>query len=403
MQSDKATVEITSRYDGIIKKLHYKPGDVAKVGSPLMDIFNSAAAVAAAADTTSASTKVVVSTPTVSAPTTTSAPVSPTVDSPHNLDDSHVFATPSVRRIAKENKVDLRSIAGTGKGLRITKDDILAHIGHIDYPVTHVGAQLSTKPSISPLKSLEEASIVQLSAIQKVMVKSMQQSLKIPHFGFSDEVSLLHLKSLRESINAQLKHSSEGHLKKISYMPILIKSFSIALAKYPLLNARFVDAGLNDKNGHLLYRPDHNVGVAMDTVGGLVVPNISQCNHKSIMEIAVDLNTLQQQALKGTLPPSAFKNSTITVSNIGNIGGKVLGPVIPPDTVCIVAIGKSQILPRIKQTGKGEDEWKVVKDEVLTVSFSADHRVVDGASVARFFADWKALLENPSQMILHLK
>lgn len=277
--------------------------------------------------------------------------------------------------------------------------------------------------------------IVQLTPIQKAMVKGMQRSLEIPHFGFSDEISMLQLKQLRKQVNGYLKkhhHQPQPQLlssgkqqvdqqpaapvvHKVSYMPFLIKAFSMALAKYPLLNAQYVPGNSGGSGtaaaGHLLYRPDHNIGIAMDTPGGLVVPNIQRCQHKSILEIAADLQRLQKLAQAGQLPPDAFQNTTVSISNIGNLGGRVLSPVIPPDTVCIVAIGRSQVLPRIRDLHDHDDHahhaqqpsFEVVRDEVVTVSFSADHRVVDGATVARFFADWKGVLEHSGRFLMDLK
>lgn len=241
------------------------------------------------------------------------------------------------------------------------------------------------------------------------MVKSMRQSLEIPHFGFSDEVSMLQLKDLRHSINGYLKRQHKEDKtdlpQKLSYMPFLVKAFSLALTKYPLLNAQYVPGKPGNDGrttaGHLVYRPDHNIGIAMDTPGGLVVPNIPRVQHKSVLDIAQDLQRLQKLAQNGQLPPDAFQNTTITMSNIGNIGGRNLSPVIPPDTVCIVAIGRSQVLPRIRDLHDGK--FEVIRDEIATVSFSADHRVVDGASVARFFVDWKNTLENPGRFIMELK
>ena len=183
-------------------------------------------------------------------------------------------------------------------------------------------------------------------------------------------------------------------------MPFLVKSFSLALRDFPLLNARFNETTTPPQ---LLYRPDHNVGIAVDTPNGLTVPTIHGSNGMTIMEIATALQTLADKAKKNQLPPSAFQNTTITISNIGNLAGGVLGPVIPPDTVCIVAIGRSKEEVRLVKNEESERGYDLVTEDVVTVSFSADHRVVDGATVARFFLAWKGLVENPGRMALWLK
>lgn len=123
----------------------------------------------------------------------------------------------------------------------------------------------------------------------------------------------------------------------------------------------------------------------------------------SILEIGAALQSLADKAKKNQLPPSAFANTTITISNIGNIAGDNLHPVIPPDTVCIVAIGKSKQETRLVPDAATPRGYDVITEDFVTVSFSADHRVVDGATVARFFLAWKALVENPARMALWMK
>jgi 2-oxoisovalerate dehydrogenase E2 component (dihydrolipoyl transacylase) len=250
------------------------------------------------------------------------------------------------------------------------------------------------------------------------MVKSMRTSLTIPHFGYSDEVVLDQCTHLRSSLNKILKSkagpskTAEEGLTKISYMPIFMKSFSIALQQFPVLNAQLIHA--DSPTPQLVYKAHHNIGIAMDTPAGLVVPNIKHVESKSIFELGLELLRLQDLASRGAIPPEDFRGATITVSNIGNIGGRVLSPVIPPDTLCIVALGKAQKLPRfvpIKRNDEGDyhvtsvtgEQHTLAAQQIMTVSFSADHRVVDGATVARFSTVWKRLLENPEAMLGGLK
>ena len=373
---------------------------MAKVGSPLVDIDTDADD--SALPTPPSPTPAPIST------TTTNTSTTPTA-APPTVEDSGegVLATPAVRRMAREYKISLSQLNGTGRAGRITKEDILNHVSSSSNSTA--ASPSSTTPTFALTPAPGQKQTVKLTPVQKAMVKSMQQSLLIPHFGFSDEVRFNALKQLRSSINQQLARQpitvGDTTINKLTFMPFLIKSFSIALEKYPLLNAQYVPSTDGTSPGHLVYRPDHNIGLAIDSPSGLVVPNLAMVNRKSILDIAADMIQLTSLAQKGQLPPSAFKETTITLSNIGNIGGRVLGPVIPPDTVCIAAIGRMQALPRVSDTlvDPTTGQKCVVEEQVVTVSFSADHRVVDGASVARFFAEWKRLLEDPASMVLSLR
>ncbi|KAI3631543.1 hypothetical protein MIR68_010426 [Amoeboaphelidium protococcarum] len=433
VQSDKATVEITSRYDGIVSKLYYEKGQMAKVGSPLVDIqlegsSNSRSEAGQQAPPQQQQQEQVVVEPHVKDASVSQKVKAASAEQQSNDQrvykagtvNENVLATPAVRRMAKEMKIDLNSVKGTGRDGRITKEDLLSYS-----PGADQGTQTSSQSTPQQQQQSNQSSfqsggsakwsgqqtattppVVKLTGVQKAMLKGMSQSLRIPHFGFSDEIEFDQLSALRAGINKDLalNQNPSAGLAKISFMPLLLKSFSVALQRYPLLNAKLQQSDQFEDSGSasLLYRSSHNIGVAIDSPGGLVVPNIKAVDQKSILEIALDLQRLVDLAKKGQLPPDAFKDITITMSNIGNIGGRVLSPVIPPDTLCIVAIGRIQSLPRFVNNGD-EDSLVVTKKQIVTASFSADHRVVDGATVAKFFAEWKSLIEDPAKMLMNLR
>jgi len=143
----------------------------------------------------------------------------------------------------------------------------------------------------------------------------------------------------------------------------------------------------------LIFHGDHNIGVAMDTPRGLIVPNIKQCQHKSILEIAADLNRLQEAGSTGNLPEADLGGTTFSLSNIGAIGGTYMSPVIAAPQVAIGALGKIQTLPRF------DNDDNVVKAKIMNVSWAGDHRVVDGATMARFSNLWKDYVEKPNVML----
>ncbi|KAJ1676808.1 hypothetical protein EV182_007467, partial [Spiromyces aspiralis] len=236
------------------------------------------------------------------------------------------------------------------------------------------------------------------------MFKSMTESLAIPHFSFKDEVVVDEVIKARTQINESLNRKPIDGLTKISIMPFLIKAASLALASYPILNTRVVMTA--DDNPQLLYRSSHHISIAMDTSRGLVTPVIKDVQAKSIIEIARDLARLQKAGQANTLTLGDMSDGTFSLSNIGVIGGTYLFPVIVSSQVCIGAVGKIQRLPRFEQVvadhAVGHSEERVVAKHIMVTSWSADHRVIDGATLARFVREFKQYIESPAIMLAHL-
>ncbi|KAI8823897.1 2-oxoisovalerate dehydrogenase E2 component [Chytriomyces cf. hyalinus JEL632] len=393
VQSDKAAVEITSRYDGVVSKLHYTLGDMAKVGSPLVDIEMEDESSEPSAQEEIAAVPSATTTP-------TNAPV--TSKKNENANKGEILATPAVRSFAKERSVDLGLVSGTGKEGRITKDDILQFINASKAaparPVAAESPKAEIKVAASSTTASSDDAAKPLTVIQKAMFKQMTKSLSIPHFGFADEVILNATSAYRNSINASLSKQPGHGVKKITFMPIFIKSLSLALNEFPILNAKLVGQESGDVSQvKLQYRSSHNIGVAMDTPQGLLVPNVKNVQNKSIIEIAQELDRLRESAKKG-LSNADMSGGTITLSNIGTVGGSYMHPVIVTSELCIGAIGKTQRLPRFEMVrdASGAVSEQVVAKEIMPVSWNADHRVVDGATMAKFVQLWKSYLENPA-------
>ena len=299
VQSDKAAVEITSRYDGVVKKLHYKVDETAKVGQPLIDIESVAEG---AVSESVVKTKTPVSSLPATLPSSSSTSSSSTVTGNFSIDSSQTFATPAVRRIAKESNVDLALVKGTGKDGRVMKEDILAFISGSSSSSSSAAAKSSSNPAAATTTS--SSSKVPFNAIQRAMTKSMTASLQIPHFGYADELRVDKLSQVRHQLIKHLKKESatpaeEGATPKISYMPFFVKAASIALSRFPILNA-----SANFEEGCMVHKASHNIGVAMDTPLGLIVPNIKNVQEKGILEIAADLVRLQDLASRGRLAAS---------------------------------------------------------------------------------------------------
>uniref|UniRef100_A0A673B125 Dihydrolipoamide acetyltransferase component of pyruvate dehydrogenase complex n=1 Tax=Sphaeramia orbicularis TaxID=375764 RepID=A0A673B125_9TELE len=377
VQSDKASVTITSRYDGVIRKLYYDVDATALVGKPLVDIETEASDV--------------VETPAMAREEHT-----------HQEIKGHkTQATPAVRRLAMENNIKLSEVVGSGKDGRILKEDILnflskqtgailppAPFQDIRTPAAMVSRPGPAGPTGPRPVFTGKDRMEPLKGFHRAMVKTMTAALQIPHFGYCDEVDLSQLVQLR----SDLKSTSEGRGVKLSYMPFFIKAASLGLLHFPILNAS-VDEGCQN----ITYKASHNVGVAMDTSQGLLVPNVKNVQLLSVFDIAQELNRLQTLGAAGQLGAADLSGGTFTLSNIGSIGGTYAKPVILPPEVAIGALGKIQVLPRFDPSGQ------VVRAHIMAVSWSADHRIIDGATMCRFSNLWKDYLENPARMVLDLK
>ncbi|EFC48345.1 dihydrolipoamide branched chain transacylase E2 [Naegleria gruberi] len=387
VMSDKANVEISSRFDGIVKKLCYKVGDIANVGAPLIEIE-----VADSTASPTASTPSSTSTTETKTTTTTSSSTSCSSSDLAEASFGKTLTTPAVRRIARENNIDLTKVQATGRNGRVLKEDVLSYL---ENPTKHTEKQ-SEKVAAVPEQTTTAAPSTPVvgdrrepvRGLMRTMIKTMNAATKVPHFGYKDEVYVDNLMTLRN----HLKKTAERQGVKLSYMPFIIKAVSLALKEYPVLNS-----SLSEDESEIIYKGEHNIGVAMDTPNGLLVPNIKSVQNKSILEIAAELNRLQELGKQGKLGSNDLRGGTFTLSNIGTIGGTYADPILSIPEVCIGAIGM------IKKTATFDSHNNVVPKHIMYMSWAADHRVVDGATMARFSNVWKEYLENPDNFIVALK
>ncbi|KAI7207133.1 Delta-1-pyrroline-5-carboxylate dehydrogenase, partial [Hortaea werneckii] len=390
VQSDKASVEITSPFDGVIKKLHYDQDDVAKTGKPLVDIdiegdvsdsdaknlgggssggesanssFDSSDAEESVREQqveAEGVTQEDVAEPSVTAKSSDTQSVSSQREGQQQW-DKRTLATPAVRHLTKELKVDIADIKGTGKDGRVLKEDVHRHANEQKQPQ----AQQQTKSIPS-----QEDRRVPLSPVQNQMFKTMTKSLNIPHFLYSCTANMGNITSLRKTLNAAVTSKEQ----KLTHLPFVLKAVSLAFQHHPLLNASLHTQ--DTKKPELTYRGSHNFGVAVDTPSGLLVPVLKNVQDLSIVEISQQLKQLSEKARSGKLAPGDFSGGSFTVSNIGNIGGGVVSPVISEPQVGILGVGRSKLVPAF------DENEVLIRQEELVLSWSADHRVVDGAECA---------------------
>ena len=291
VQSDKATVEITSRYDGVIQSLDGNVGDMISVGSPLLHI----AVETDGNDTEEATT------------TTTTMTLNnvddeqdrlhiPSLESKYELESDKkesttatpfhkVLTTPAVRKLAMDYDLDLGNIVGTGPKGRILKADVMKLLmdsGILDEESIAGDTTKQTPPAQSVVV---EDTVVEIKGYNRLMVKSMTASLQIPHMCYSDEINMNAILKCRQ----ELKPMAESHGIKLSLLPFAMKAASLAMKEFPVVNST-----LNADEYKVTYRASHNIGVAMDTPRGLAVPVVKDCQTLSVMEIALELERLKK-------------------------------------------------------------------------------------------------------------
>lgn len=438
VQSDKASVEITSRFSGIVKKLHYEAGEMAKVGKPFVDIDIQGGVKQEDLDALTASESSP-SSDEAAGPLnkeSSSKPPDPpasrgmesqagtrgetTVQAQPSRGKHAGLATPAVRHVSKELNVDITEIQGTGKDGRVLKEDIYRFVEARDSPEQELSTTSPPSPTSPSFTAMPPAgtdkqveTVVPLTNMQTQMFKTMTRSLSIPHFLYADEVDFSRLHDLRQRLNKMLSRQpavfatttdqpqpEQTVVSKLSYLPFVIKAVSMALHQYPILNAR-VDADAaadGNRPAALVHRSQHNVGVAMDTAAGLLVPVIRDVGSRSVLSVAAELSRLQGAASAGRLQPRDLRGGTVTVSNIGSVGGGTyVAPVVVDREVAILGLGRVRDVPAF------DEEDRVVKRRVCNLSWSADHRVVDGATIARAAEVMRGFLEEPGTMVLHLR
>ena len=303
------------------------------------------------------------------------------------------LATPAVRGLLKKYDVNIAKIPGTGKDGRVLKPDVHKYVASLSTSQDSSGSTSpeSSPPASTPTEQSEEP--IKLTTIQSQMFKTMTRSLSIPHFLYADEIDITALSALRGRLNA----ASSPPQQKLSYLPFIIKALSLTLLDFPLLNAR-IDTSSPENVPRLIMRKHHNIGIAMDTPQGLLVPNIKHVQSHSILSLASEITRLHSLARAGSLSANDMTGGTITVSNIGSIGGTYVSPIIASgNEVAILGIGMVRVVPAFGEGGE------VVRKEVCNFSWSADHRVVDGATVARVGERVRALVEEPGRMVVGMR
>jgi pyruvate dehydrogenase E2 component (dihydrolipoamide acetyltransferase) len=384
IETDKAVVELPSPKTGTILKINFKEGDTVKVGDIVVTIGEAGekfAAKAAAKAAPPARRIAKGATGAVGeleeAPDEEEAPAKPSAP---KSDVTIVSALPAVRKLAQELMVDLSRVHGTGPDGRITEADVRNASGR----APPAAAVVRTAPRITfedygrvlriPLKGLRKT-------ISENLTRAFQTVVPVTHM---DEVDVTELWDIRK----KKKQVAEDKGYPLTFLPFVAKAAVIALKEHP-----YVNSSLDDASGEIVVKQYYNIGFAVDTADGLIVPVVKGCDQKSILDIAKDLYARAEETRNREVKLDDLKGGTFTITNIGTIGGTHATPIINHPECAILALGaiRDQVVVR---------EGKPVIRKILPVSLTFDHRIIDGAEAARFVNDLKKHLEDPSLMLL---
>lgn len=397
VMTDKALVEITAPEAGVVTKLYVAQGQIAKVHAPLYAYQGESEGESttqpqeaqeddhSATHPSQAPSQAFNNAVEDAAELPGAAPSNASGEGIYS-DKGKVPASPAVRRLVREHGVKLTDMVGSGKDGRVLKEDVLAYLDQgktveaPDKPVSdqsEVRAQGQEPPRIEPLRG-----------VRAVMAKRMVVSATtIPHFHYGEEIDVTELLALRERLKPQV--DAQG--QRLTLMPFFMKAMALAVAETPILNAQ-----LNEAGDALHYYPQCNIGMAVDSKAGLLVPNVKGVERLTLFEIAHEVGRLTASAREGRVDQADLKGGTISISNIGALGGTYAAPIINAPEAAIVAIGKTQWLPRFDEQGV------VQRRAIMTITWAGDHRFIDGGTIARFCNTWKGFLEAPETMLLYL-
>ena len=414
LESDKATMEVPSTHSGVVKEIRVKLGDKVSMGSLVLLMEESAGADAPSPavqtpspsfDTlrtgqpspekeganlqTPAPARVAEVVPPKAAPALPPSPAPVAASTDHGVVTASVHASPSIRKLAREFGVDLTRVKGTGNKGRINEDDVKGFVKtELAKPAGSAAAggafAFPTMPHVDFTKfgAIETRA---LSRIKKLSGNNLARNwMMIPHVTQQDEADITEVEAFRVKTNEDIAKSGV----KVTMLAFLIKASVAALKKFPEFNSSLEPGGEN-----LILKKYFNIGFAADTPNGLVVPVIKNADQKSVIDIAREMTELSIKAREGKLSPTEMQGGCFSISSLGGIGGTFFTPIINAPEVAILGVSKSSMKP----IWNGKD---FVPRLILPMSLSYDHRVVDGASGARFSTYLAGLMSDIRKLVL---
>lgn len=366
VMTDKATVELPAPYPGILAKQHHKPGEIVRKDTPLYDIGLDENVKAVTNKHTRQKN------PCPKEKTVPNdAPQQQKIPSNAEPRTKESLAIPKVRHLAKELGINIDEISGSGKDGRVLADDLKN--------------SFKKNEELQPVLRLDDDEVQPLIGIRGLMAKKMSQSkLHIPQFSYFEQVDVSRLIQMRQKFKD--KALSEGI--RLSYMPFFIRALSLIIKKYPIINS-----SIDITSNAVVYHKQQNIGIAIASPQGLIVPVLKGVQDMSLDTFIRSFDNLKVKAQGGHLTSKDMKDATITISNFGVLGdGLWATPMISDSQVAILAVARMRKAPIVK------NEELIIRD-VLPLSWSFDHRVIDGELAAQISQDYCRLLKDPVNLL----
>ncbi|CUU22987.1 pyruvate dehydrogenase (dihydrolipoyltransacetylase component) [Duffyella gerundensis] len=392
VEGDKASMEVPAPFAGTVKEIKISTGDKVSTGSLIMVFEVEGAAPAASAPAAKKEEAAPAKTEQKAAP----APAAPKADAKNDFaeNDAYVHATPVIRRIAREFGVNLAKVKGTGRKGRILKEDVQSYVKDAvkraeTAPAAATGGGLPgmlpwPKVDFSKFGEIEE---VELGRIQKISGANLSRNwVVIPHVTQHDEADITEVEDFRKQQNVEAEKRKLD--VKITPLVFIMKAVAKALEEFPRFNS-----SLSEDAQKLTLKKYINIGVAVDTPNGLVVPVFKDVNKKGIIELSRELSVISKKARDGKLTASDMQGGCFTISSLGGIGGTAFTPIVNAPEVAILGVSKSSMKP--VWNGK-----EFVPRLMLPLSLSFDHRVIDGAAGARFAAYIATIMADIRRLVM---
>jgi pyruvate dehydrogenase E2 component (dihydrolipoamide acetyltransferase) len=394
VMTDKATVEIPSPRAGVIKEIRAPEGKMCAVGAVMVVIEESGAAKASVEKQPTANEERQFADAKLPASLKTGAEAGRHGSNGAGAQviamrgDGKVLATPATRKLARDLGVDLSMVRATGENGRVTKEDVQAFAqGGASAPSG--GAQTAAARAYAPVPAHREQGDerVPFRGVRKKIAENMHRSRQTAaHFTYVEECDMTELVALRKRAKAR----AEERGIKLSFLPFIVKAVCAGLKKFPIVNST-----LDEQTQEIVLRKRYHIGVAAASEAGLIVPVLKDADQRSLFDIAQQLDLLSEKAKTGKATRDELTGSTFTISSLGTLGGVLATPIINHPEVAILGVHK------IKQAPVVRDGQIVIRD-IMNLSISLDHRIVDGYEGAQFLQHVIGLLEDPTLMFMEM-
>jgi pyruvate/2-oxoglutarate dehydrogenase complex dihydrolipoamide acyltransferase (E2) component len=362
--TDKATAEIPSPFSGVVSRIHVQEGDIVPVGSVLVTIGDASDATVpppAAAGAEGSPVAVQGSSATDTLPTT------------DDDSTSDVKAMPPVRKLAREMGVDLRGVNGSGPGGRILREDVEAAAGEVAVAASPAGREPKPRAGREKLRGVRRTIAERMTAAHAI----------VPAVTHVEECDVTELEATRRIANERTPD-----LPRLTPLPFVVKAAATALAEYPSLNA-----SLDDEAGEIVFHDRCDIGIAVDTPAGLVVPVVRDADQKSLRQIASVIDNLAKGAREQSLGAADLRDATFTVTSPGKFGGLMATPIVMHPQSAILGVHKASERPVVR-------DGQIVIRTMLNLSITFDHRILDGMTASKFVLEVAGLLEHPGVLML---